>query len=410
MSQRMPLIFILLTLAIDAMGIGLIMPVMPDLLQEIGAGGLGRAAVWGGILTTSFAVMQFLFGPLMGSLSDRFGRRPILLISLAIMAADYLVMSVVGTIWLLIAARIVAGIAAATQPTAAAYIADISTPEQKSARFGLMSAAFGVGFILGPLIGGLLGEFGPRTPFIAAAALAGLNVVFGLFALPETVNDTIRRPFSWARANPVGAFRQIGQLPGLRQFLVTFFVFEFAFYVYPVIWAYFTQARFGWGSAMIGTTLTIYGVSIVLTQGVLIRMFLARFGDLGTVYAGLFFSLVAFVVFGFTSSGLVLMLLIPISSLGIIAAPALQGMMSKHAGDDQQGELQGVITSVRSLAVILSPLLMTWIFAFSTREGAALHLPGAPFLVSAALVVVCALTLRSSPAAPPAAAPPAQRN
>ncbi len=252
MRARLPLIFILITLVIDAMGIGLILPVMPDLLQEVGGNGLGKAAIWGGILSTSFAVMQFLFGPLLGNLSDRYGRRPILLISLVVMTADYLVMAVAGSIWLLLAARMVAGVAAATQPTAAAYMADISTPDQKSARFGLISAAFGLGFILGPIMGGWLGEFGPRMPFIAAAALAGLNVLFGLIVLPETVTADLRRPFRWARANPIGAFIQLRHLQGLAPLLVAFFLFEFAFYVYPVIWAYFTQAQFGWGPPVLG--------------------------------------------------------------------------------------------------------------------------------------------------------------
>ncbi|GGE60933.1 TCR/Tet family MFS transporter [Actibacterium pelagium] len=397
MASRLPLIFILITMVIDAMGIGLILPVMPDLLQEVQGGTLGTAAVWGGILTTSFAVMQFVFGPVMGNLSDRFGRRPILLISLVVMAADYVVMAVASTIWLLLAARLVAGITAATQPIATAYIADISTPEKKSARFGLLSAAFGVGFILGPMIGGWLGEFGPRTPFLAAAALAGLNALFGLFVLPETLGKDKQRPFQWSRANPIGALRQMRRLPGLNPLFVAFFLFEFAFYVYPVIWAYFTQARFGWSTATIGTTLAIYGISIAVTQTVLIRLFLKKLGERNTMFAGLGFSLVSFVALGFISNGTLLMLMIPMSALGVITIPAMQGLMSKATPANQQGELQGAATSVRSLAVIISPLIMTRVFAAATKEELSFQLPGAPFLLSAVLIVLCALALRRAP-------------
>jgi len=199
--------FILITLMLDAMGIGLILPVMPDLIGEVEGGTIGTAAIWGGILATTFAVMQFIFGPILGSLSDRFGRRPVLLISLLVMTIDYLVMAIAGSIWLLLLTRVVGGITAATQSTANAFIADISKPEEKSANFGLVGAAFGIGFVLGPVIGGLLGEFGTRAPFYAAAALGAINLVFGYYVLPETVTDRIRRPFSLKHANPLGAFK-----------------------------------------------------------------------------------------------------------------------------------------------------------------------------------------------------------
>ncbi|MFN6979363.1 MAG: MFS transporter, partial [Gemmobacter sp.] len=233
MQSRLPFVFILVTLMLDAIGIGLILPVMPQLIGSVTTGTLADAALWGGVLTTSFAVMQFLFGPLIGSLSDRFGRRPVLLISLGVMALDYLVMALAGSIWLLLVGRIVGGITAATHATAAAFIADISAPEKKAANFGLIGAAFGTGFVLGPVIGGLLAEFGTRAPFYAAAALAAANCAFGFFVLPETVTDRIRRPFSLARANPFAAFSAIGRLAGLRAPLAVFFLYEFAQIVYP---------------------------------------------------------------------------------------------------------------------------------------------------------------------------------
>lgn len=280
-TQRLPITFILITLVIDAMGIGLIMPVMPDLIRDVSGGGLADAAIWGGIMATSFAVMQFLFGPVIGNLGDRFGRRPVLLTSMAVMALDYLIMAVAGSIWLLLAGRIVGGITAATQSTATAYIADISTPEEKAARFGLTGAAFGLGFVLGPVMGGLLGELGPRAPFYAAAVLAMLNLALGAVALPETVTDRIRRPFDLRSANPFRTFGQMGQLPGLRQMLIIFFLYEFAFIVYPATWAYFSQARFGWSPAMVGVSLAAYGLSSVVVQAILIRPILNSWASVG---------------------------------------------------------------------------------------------------------------------------------
>ncbi|MEO1154347.1 MAG: MFS transporter, partial [Pseudomonadota bacterium] len=225
----LPLIFILLTVAIDTIGVGLLIPVLPSLLREIGGLTLAEAAIWGGILSTSYAVMQFLCGPLMGALSDRFGRRPILLATLGVLALDYLVMALAASLFLLLAARIVAGVTAATQATATAYIADISEPHEKAARFGLIGAAFGAGFVLGPILGGLLAEFGTRAPFYAAAAISAANMVFGYFVLPETVTDRIRRAFDWRRANPFGAFKALSKVPSVGPYVLMFFLYQVAF-------------------------------------------------------------------------------------------------------------------------------------------------------------------------------------
>ena len=246
MNKRLAFIFIFFTLTIDAMGIGLIVPVMPDLLREISGGDLGNAAIWGGILASIFAIMQFLFGPTLGSLSDRYGRRPVLLVSLIVMAVDFIVMGLAHSIWLLITTRIIGGIAAATQSTAAAFISDISTAKTRSANFGILGASFGVGFVLGPLLGGLLGEFGFRIPFFAAAALATFNFILGYYVLPETVTNRIRRPFDIKRSNPMGALKQINKISGMIRFLTVFFLFKFAFFVYPAVWAYYAKIQFIW--------------------------------------------------------------------------------------------------------------------------------------------------------------------
>ncbi|MEE9387435.1 MAG: TCR/Tet family MFS transporter [Paracoccaceae bacterium] len=388
MNRRLPIIFILITVVIDSMGIGLIMPVMPGLIQEVSGQDLGNAAIWGGVMATAFAVMQFLFGPTLGNISDRWGRRPVLLVALFVMTLDYLVMAVAGTIWLLLAGRIVGGITAATQSTASAYMADISKPDEKAANFGLIGAAFGVGFVLGPLMGGLLAEFGTRAPFYGAAALAFANMVFGFFALPETVTDRIRRPFDWRRANPFGAFKHIGQLPGLGRLLVITLIYGVAFFVYPAVWAYFGQARFGWGPGMIGVSLAAFGVSIAIVQGVLMKPILKYLGERNTVLVGLTIDVVAFLFMAFVTNGYLALLLTPLTALGSMAGPAIQGIMSRTASDDQQGELQGALTSINAIAIIIAPLLMTRIFWYFTSDGAPVYLPGAPFLLSAALTLI----------------------
>ncbi len=335
MTRRLPIVFILITVVIDSMGIGLIMPVMPDLIREVGGGDLASAAIWGGILAASFAVMQFLFGPIVGNLSDRFGRRPILLVALFVMALDYLVMAVAGAMWLLLIGRLVGGITAATQSTAAAYMADISEPEEKAANFGLISAAFGLGFVLGPLIGGVLGEFGTRAPFYAAAALAALNFLFGYFILPETVNDRIRRPFNWRRANPFGAFSYIGKLPGVGRLMVLFFLYQVAFFVYPAIWAYFSRARFGWEDGMVGVSLTLFGIAMVVAQAGLIRLILRRLGERLTILIGLSFNALAFLIMSVLTSGTIALFLTPLSALGAVVIPALQGLIPRVIQSDR---------------------------------------------------------------------------
>lgn len=383
--MRLPVVFILLTVMVDAMGIGLIIPVMPDLIQAVGGGTLAQAAIWGGILSTTFAAMQFFFGPVMGGLSDRFGRRPVLLVALVVMALDYVLMALAGVIWLLLLGRAIGGITAATQSTASAYMADISAPQDRAARFGMVGAAFGAGFVLGPVIGGLLAEYGTRAPFWMAAALAAGNALFGWIVLRETVTDATRRSFSWRRANPLGALRSLGPLPGVTRLLLVYFIYYIGFAVYPAVWSYFGKERFDWSPATIGLSLALFGVTMALVQGGLIRPVLRLMGPRGTVVLGHLFSIASLVGIALITSSVWILLLTPLAAMGAIIPPALQGIMSARVADDAQGELQGALTSASALAMMLSPLVMTYTFAQFTGPLAPAYLPGAPFLLAATL-------------------------
>ncbi|MFN7223923.1 MAG: TCR/Tet family MFS transporter, partial [Paracoccaceae bacterium] len=362
-----------MTVTLDAIGIGLIFPVMPDLIRDVTGGNLANAALWGGVLATSFAIMQFLFGPILGSLSDRYGRRPVLLVSLLVMSADYLVMAMAPTIWLLLAARLVAGITAATYSTATAYIADITPPDQRGARFGLIGAGFGVGFVLGPLIGGLLAGIDTRAPFYAAAALAMANLIFGALVLPETVTDATRRPFSLSRANPLGALRAVSRLPGVRLTLACFLILGIAMNVYPSIWAYYGQARFGWTSQMVGLSLAVYGISFALGQALLVGPMIRRWGEHRAAQYGMWVDVVTLAALGFVTSPALVLIITPLTALGGAVTPALQALASRAAPADAQGEVQGVLASLNAIAMITSPLIMTSTFSLFTRPDAPVY-------------------------------------
>ncbi|WP_293450933.1 TCR/Tet family MFS transporter [Planktotalea sp.] len=388
MSSRLPIFFIVATVTIDAMGIGLIMPVMPDLLREVDGGNLSQAAIWGGILATTFAVMQFLFGPIIGSLSDQYGRKPILVISLVIMSIVYALSAIAGSIWILFVGRIIGGVSAATHATAAAYMADVSKPDEKAANFGLIGAGFGIGFVLGPVVGGLLAEFGTRAPFWAAAVLAMSNAALGWFVLHESVTDATRRAFTWKRANPFGAFKSITSFPGLGPLLLVYFFYQIGTVVYPSVWAFYGVERFEWSPSMIGVSLAVFGLCFAFVQGALVQPSIRRFGHRKTVVIGLALEATTlFIVAGITS-GNILLLLIPFTALGAVGMPALQGIMSRRVSDDAQGEFQGVLTSVNSLAAIMAPLVMTRSFAYFTAPEAPVYLPGAPFIIAGTLMMI----------------------
>jgi len=387
--------------ALDAIGIGMIFPVMPDLIGSVTGGTLASAALWGGVLAASYAVMQFIFGPVIGSLSDSYGRRPVLLVSLAVMALAYLGMALAPTIWLLLTARVLAGIAGATHATAAAFIADISAPEDRGRRFGLIGACFGVGFILGPLIGGLVANIDTRAPFYAAGAMAVANLILGFLVLPETVTDATRRPFTWSRANPVGALTALTKLPGLKRPLLTFLMIAIAMNVYPAIWAFYGKARFDWDTTMIGYSLAVYGISFALGQALLVGPLIKRFGEHRAAHFGMWVDVVTLTGLGLFTSGTLALMLTPITALGGVVTPALRGLVSRQTPANAQGELQGVLASLNAAAMITAPLVMTFTFAQFTAPDAPIFAPGAPFLLAAALMLAAIALHIAKPLAKP---------
>ena len=390
--MRLPVLFLLITIVLDSMGIGIMIPVMPELFKSVLPNSTtADASVWAGALASIFALMQFLFGPLLGTLSDRVGRKPVILISLILMVGYYLIMAVAQTVWLLLIGRIVGGITAATHATASAYVADISTSEEKAARFGLVGAAFGMGFVLGPVLGGLLGEFGPRAPFYAAAALAALNALSCAIWLRESVTDDIRQSFDRRRANPFGAFQALAKLGGLRDMFIVFLLYSIGTAIYAAIWPFFTEVRFDWSPGMIGISLTIYGVCFAVVQGALVKPFIARFGERRTLIYGLVIEVISLWLISIMTNGIILLMMIPFAALGVIAQPPLQASMSRAAGDRNQGALQGVISSLNALAMMITPITMTSIFYAFSKDDSAFYFPGMPFFISGILVLIALL-------------------
>ena len=389
-NSKLPIFVIFTTVVLDSMGIGIIIPVMPALFAEVtGSEKISDIAIWGGLLASTFALMQFIFGPILGALSDRYGRKPILLIALFVMAAYYLLMGFAQTLWLLFLGRLIGGVTAATHATANAYMADISSPEEKAARFGMLGAGFGLGFVLGPLIGGLLGEWGPRAPFFAAAMLAAANGVLCYFVLKESLKSKNRREFMWYRANPIGAILDLRKFEGIYSLLLVFLLFTIGTSIYAAIWPFFTVERFSWSPGMIGISLTIYGVCFAIVQGVLVRPAIKIWGEKKTIIIGFCFEFSAMVTFAFLTDGKILIILIPLASLGVLAQPAIQAILSKSVGDDRQGAIQGVASSLNAIAMVITPITMTWILAVFSDKTAKYYFPGMPFLFSALMVLLC---------------------
>ncbi|TGE16414.1 TCR/Tet family MFS transporter [Hymenobacter elongatus] len=388
--------FIFITLLLDVIGFGIIIPVLPKLITQLIGGTLSEAAKYAGWMMFAFASMQFLFSPVLGNLSDQYGRRPVLLTALFGFGLDYLFLAFAPTIGWLFVGRIIAGITGASFTTAAAYIADISTPEKRAQNFGMIGAAFGLGFIIGPVIGGTLGQFGPRVPFLAAAGLTLLNWLYGYFVLPESLEKAHRRKFDWRRANALGSLRQLQKYPVILG-LVSSLVFVYiAAHATQGTWSYYTMYKFGWNEAWVGYSLGAVGLLTALVQGVLIRYLNPRLGAKRSVFLGLTLYSVGFTLFAFAPTGWAMFVFLVPYCLGGIAVPALQGIMSGQVPANEQGELQGALTSLVSLTSIVGPPLMTNLFAFFTGPRAPVHFPGAAFLTGAVLTVISTLLAMKS--------------
>lgn len=381
--------FIFITLMIDVTGLGLIIPVMPKLIQELLAGSsISDASRYGGLLTFCYAIMQFLFAPVLGGLSDQYGRRPVLLFSLFGFGLDYLFLSFAPTLGWLFVGRAIAGITGASFTTATAYIADISTPENRAQNFGMVGAAFGLGFIIGPVIGGFLGSFGPRIPFMVAAGLSFVNWLYGYFVLPESLPMHNRRPFQWRRANPLGSLKQLTRYKGLGGLLISFLLIYTAAHAVQSNWSFFTIEQFNWSEKMIGISLGVVGLLVGAVQGGLIRFINPRLGNEKSVYTGLLLYSVGLFCFAFaTQSWMMFVFLLPYC-LGGIAGPALQSIISGSVAPDQQGELQGALTSLISISSIVGPPMMTGLFSYFTGKNAPFHFPGVAFLLGAVLMLI----------------------
>jgi len=389
MSKRTPAIgFIFVTLLIDVIGFGIIIPVFPKLISEMIHGSMSDASLYAGWMMFAFSFMQFMFAPILGNLSDQFGRRPVLLFSLFGFGIDYIFLAFAPTIGWLFVGRIIAGITGASFTTAAAYIADISTPEKRAQNFGMIGAAFGLGFIIGPVIGGLLGQFGLRVPFIAAAVLTLVNWLYGYFVLPESLSQEHRRKFDWKRANPIGALMHLKKYPviiGLVESLVLIYI---ASHAVQSNWSFFTIEKFHWNEAWVGYSLGFAGLMIGIVQGGLIRFINPKIGDRNSVYLGLSLYAVGFLLFAFASQGWMMFAILVPYCLGGIAGPALQGIMSGQVPPNEQGELQGALTGLISVTSIIGPPLMTNLFSFFTGNSAPFYFPGAAFFMAAVLTVL----------------------
>jgi DHA1 family tetracycline resistance protein-like MFS transporter len=380
--------FIFITILVDVIGLGIIIPVVPKLIEQLTGEGISEASRYGGWLVFCFAIMQFLFSPVLGGLSDKFGRRPVLLISLLGLGLDYILHAYAPSITWLFIGRLIAGVMGASYTTATAYIADISTPEKRAQNFGLIGAAFGLGFIIGPVIGGLSAQWGATVPFLVAAALTLLNLLYGYFVLPESLLKENRRKFEWKRANPIGSLKHLRKYPVVSGLIVSLVLIYIASHAVQSNWSYFTIYKFNWDAQMVGYSLAFVGILVSLVQGYLIRVINPKLGQNKSIYLGLFLYALGLVLFGLAwKEWMMFVFLIPYC-LGGIAGPALQGLISNQVPPTEQGELQGALTSLISLTSIIGPLVMTNLFAYTTAKDSLFFLPGAPFFLAALLILI----------------------
>ncbi|MBI2826641.1 MAG: TCR/Tet family MFS transporter [Planctomycetia bacterium] len=395
-AGQQAILFIWFTVLIDTIGFGIVLPVLPELIMELTGVEVSEAATYGGFLATTFAVAQFVFGPVIGNLSDRFGRRPVLLAALLAFGLDYILMGVAPNLTWLFIGRLIAGITGAAVTPANAFVADVSPPDKRAQNFGLMGAAFGLGFILGPAVGGLLGHFGTRAPFFAAAACALLNVAYGWFVLPESLPPESRRPFSWRRASLLGTWSHLSRYPVVAGLIGVLFLWQLAHQSLPNIWAYFTEYRFGWSEAAVGWSLAYAGLTMMAVQAGLTRVLVPRFGERRATFWGLVIGALGFLGYAWSTHGWMMYLWITIAAPSGVVFPSIRGIMSQQIPADAQGELQGGIASLYSLTSIIGPVMMTQLFSRFTAETAPVQFAGAAFLFAAVLTTASiALFLRT---------------
>jgi MFS transporter, DHA1 family, tetracycline resistance protein len=396
-------VFIFITVLVDSIGFGIILPVLPALIMQLTGSSIDGAARYGGALSAIYAVMQFFCAPVLGNLSDHFGRRPVLLFSLLALGCDYLIMGFAPVIAWLFVGRAIAGLAGASFTPAYAYVADITEPAKRAQSFGLMGAAFGLGFVLGPLIGGLLGALGPRAPFFAAGAIALGNFCFGYFTLPESLPLERRRAFRWARANPLGTLAQMRHYPSVLWLLGAMFLWQLSHQVLPSTWAFYTISKFHWSSAQVGFSLAYVGTVMAIAQGVLTRVLIPAFGgERRAALVGMGAALLAYVGYAFASQGWMIYVVGLTTAVFALTYPSMNAIGSQQIPGDAQGELQGAVACLFSLSSIIGPPLMTQVFAHFSAPASALYFPGAAFLTAAVLTLGCAsLFVRALRVAPP---------
>ena len=398
MRRRASLVFILATLAIDALGFGLVVPIVPALVKSLTGGDTSHAAEWLGALVATFAGAQFVAAPVLGALSDRFGRKPVVVLSLVGAAANYLLLAWAPSLGWLFLGRLLAGGTAASASAANAYIADITPPEQRSGRFGLVGAMFGAGFVIGPAMGGVLGAVDLRLPFLVAGGLALANACYGALVIPESLAVERRRSFSWRRANPIGSLRTLAADPVVGRLAIGWSLMWFGLGALQSAFVLSTGLRFGWGTQQNGLALAALGASQALVQGVLVRPVIRWLGERRAAFAGFAGSIAAYCCFGFAQAGWVIYLAVVLMSFGAVAGPAMRGMMSNRTRPDRQGELQGGLSSVEGLTAIVAPATAATVFAIAVQAGGA-DWAGTPFLLGACTYAAAAVLLLRSRAA-----------
>lgn len=382
--------FILITVLLDVIALGIIIPVFPTLITAFMGGDTPRAAEIYGLFGTAWALMQFLFSPLVGALSDRIGRRPVVLISNFGLGLDYIIMALSPTVWWLLAGRIISGITAASISTAGAYIADVTPPEKRAGSFGLIGAMFGAGFVLGPALGGVLGSIDPRLPFWVAAALSLLNGAYGFFVLPESLAKENRKPFSWTRANPIGALKLLRSHHELFGMSSVYFLNMLSHNALPSVFVLYTTYRYGWDEKTVGLTLAGYGILTVIVQSSVVRRVVAALGERRTMLTGLTAAFACFTIYGLAPTQYLFWVGSGIAAFWGFFGPAAQGLMTRRVGANEQGQLQGALSSINGITGLVGPILFTTTFAYAIRPENDVHAPGAPMLLAALIIALAA--------------------